>query len=65
MRVRPRRAGIYDPAPAPITPEERQKFVTRGIFPGSFLVPGTNTSFGCGVRPTHRVVRFRSDRQSR
>src|SRR5262249_60364452 len=32
-------------APAPITPEERQKFVTRGLFPGSFLVPGTNTSF--------------------
>jgi hypothetical protein len=31
--------------PAPITPEERQKFVTRGLFPGSFLVPGTNTSF--------------------
>jgi hypothetical protein len=31
--------------PAPITPEERDKFVTRGIFPGSFLVPGTNTSF--------------------
>lgn len=33
------------PAPVPITPEERQKFVTRGLFPGSFLVPGTNTSF--------------------
>jgi hypothetical protein len=33
------------PAPAPITPEERQKFVSRGLFPGSFLVPGTNTSF--------------------
>lgn len=31
--------------PAPITPEERQKFVTRGIVPGSFLAPGTNTSF--------------------
>jgi hypothetical protein len=31
--------------PAPITPEERDKFVSRGIFPGSFLVPGTNTSF--------------------
>src|SRR5262245_19436587 len=31
--------------PAPITPEERQKFVTRGLFPGSYLVPGTNTSF--------------------
>jgi hypothetical protein len=32
------------PAPVPVTPEERQKFVTRGLFPGSFLVPGTNTS---------------------
>jgi hypothetical protein len=32
-------------APAPVTPEERQKFVTRGLAPGSFLVPGTNTSF--------------------
>jgi hypothetical protein len=31
--------------PAPVTPEERDKFVTRGLFPGSFLVPGTNTSF--------------------
>jgi hypothetical protein len=31
--------------PAPVTPEEREKFVTRGIVPGSFLVPGTNTSF--------------------
>jgi hypothetical protein len=31
--------------PVPITPEERQKFVTRGLFPGSYLVPGTNTSF--------------------
>jgi hypothetical protein len=33
------------PAPVPITQEERQKFVTRGMFPGSYLVPGTNTSF--------------------
>jgi hypothetical protein len=32
-------------APAPITPEDRQRFVTRGLFPGSYLVPGTNTSF--------------------
>jgi len=31
--------------PTPVTPEEREKFVTRGLFPGSFLVPGTNTSF--------------------
>jgi hypothetical protein len=31
--------------PLPITPEEAQKFVTRGIMPGSFLVPGINTSF--------------------
>jgi hypothetical protein len=33
------------PTPVPITPQEAQKFVTRGIMPGSFLVPGTNTSF--------------------
>lgn len=33
------------PVPVPVTPEERNKFVTRGIFPGSFLAPGTNTSF--------------------
>jgi hypothetical protein len=33
------------PVPIPVTPEEAQKFVTRGIMPGSFLVPGTNTSF--------------------
>jgi hypothetical protein len=33
------------PVPVPITPEEAQKFVSRGIMPGSFLVPGTNTSF--------------------
>src|SRR5262249_26785513 len=32
-------------APAPVTPEERNKFVTRGLAPGSFLVPGTSTSF--------------------
>jgi hypothetical protein len=31
--------------PAPLTAEEREKFVTRGMFPGSFLVPMTNTSF--------------------
>jgi DcaP outer membrane protein len=30
--------------PVPITDEERQKFVTRGLFPGSYLVPGTDTS---------------------
>jgi hypothetical protein len=30
--------------PVPVTPEERQKFVTRGLFPGSYLVPGTDTS---------------------
>src|SRR5262249_39923946 len=28
-----------------VTPEERLKFLTRGMAPGSFLVPGTNTSF--------------------
>jgi hypothetical protein len=33
------------PTPVPVTPEERQKFVVGGIMPGSFLVPGTNTSF--------------------
>jgi hypothetical protein len=33
------------PTPVPVSPAEREKFVTRGIFPGSFLVPGTNTSF--------------------
>jgi hypothetical protein len=33
------------PTPVPVTPEEREKFVTGGIFPGSFLAPGTNTSF--------------------
>lgn len=40
-------APEYTPVQPPvrITPEEREKFVTRGIFPGSFLVPGTNTSF--------------------
>ncbi len=32
-------------APIPVTPEEQQKFVTRGMFPGSLLVPGTDTSF--------------------
>jgi len=31
--------------PVPVTPEEREKFVTRGMFPGSLLVPGTDTSF--------------------
>jgi hypothetical protein len=33
------------PTPTPVTQEERDRFVTRGLFPGSFLVPGTNTSF--------------------
>jgi hypothetical protein len=32
-------------APAPVTPAERDKFVTRGLAPRSFLVPGTDTSF--------------------
>ncbi len=31
--------------PVQISPEEREKFVVRGIYPGSFLAPGTNTSF--------------------
>jgi hypothetical protein len=30
---------------APVTPAERQRYVVRGIYPGSFLAPGTNTSF--------------------
>jgi len=30
--------------PLPITPEERDKFVTQGLIPGSILAPGTNTS---------------------
>jgi hypothetical protein len=30
--------------PEPVSPADRNRFVTRGIFPGSFLVPGTNTS---------------------
>jgi hypothetical protein len=33
------------PPPVPVTPEERLRYVVRGIVPGSFLVPGTNTSF--------------------
>jgi hypothetical protein len=43
-------AELYRPLPIP-TPEqtptdlERDKFVTRGLFPGTYLVPGTNTSF--------------------
>jgi hypothetical protein len=43
-------AELYRPVPIP-TPEqnptdlERDKFVTRGLFPGTFLIPGTNTSF--------------------
>jgi hypothetical protein len=32
-------------APDPLTPEELRKYVTRGLAAGSFLVPGTNTSF--------------------
>ncbi len=43
-------ATLYQPVPIP-TPEQmptdldREKFVTRGLYPGTFLVPGTNTSF--------------------
>lgn len=33
------------PVPVQVTAEEREKFVVAGMFPGSFLVPGTNTSF--------------------
>ena len=43
-------ASLYRPitilAPDEIpTALERDKFVTRGLFPGTYLVPGTNTSF--------------------
>ena len=31
--------------PVQVTPDQANKFLTRGMFPGSFLVPGTNTSF--------------------
>jgi hypothetical protein len=31
--------------PPRISPEDAARFVSRGIMPGSFLVPGTNTSF--------------------
>src|SRR5262249_38986961 len=31
-------------APARVTPDEAARFVTRGLAPGSFLVPGTSTS---------------------
>jgi hypothetical protein len=31
--------------PVPVSPDEAARFVTRGLAPGSFLVPGTNTSF--------------------
>ncbi|MBL8793706.1 MAG: porin [Planctomycetia bacterium] len=31
--------------PPRLTPEEQAKFVTRGMMPGSFLIPGTSTSF--------------------
>ncbi len=37
----------YTPVSPPVrvTQEEREKFVVGGIMPGSFLAPGTNTSF--------------------
>jgi len=31
--------------PEPLSPEDASRFVSRGIMPGSFLVPGTGTSF--------------------
>ncbi|QDU90350.1 Porin subfamily protein [Pirellulimonas nuda] len=31
--------------PVPISTEQRDSLVVRGIYPGSFLAPGTNTSF--------------------
>jgi hypothetical protein len=38
---------LYEPiiGPVPVTAEERQRFVTRGMVPGSIQAPGTNTSF--------------------
>src|SRR5262245_33536751 len=33
------------PAPIRVSQEERDRFVARGMYPGSFLAPGTNTSF--------------------
>jgi hypothetical protein len=41
---------LYRPIPVPSPAEiptdlERDKFATRGLFPGSYLIPGTNTSF--------------------
>jgi hypothetical protein len=43
-------AQLYRPIPLPNpdaipTDLEREKYLTRGLFPGSYLVPGTNTSF--------------------
>ena len=49
--------------PVRVSQEEREKFVVGGIVPGSFLVPGTNTSFRLArLRPACRAVRLRSDR---
>ncbi len=30
--------------PTPVSEEERERYVVRGMYPGSFLAPGTNTS---------------------
>jgi hypothetical protein len=43
-------APLYLPIPVPApeqvpTDLEREKFVTRGLFPGTYLIPGINTSF--------------------
>lgn len=35
-------------APPRLTDQERNDFVTRGLYPGSFLAPGTNTSVRLG-----------------
>src|SRR5262249_4851964 len=32
------------PTPLPVSPLDSDRFVTRGMFPGSFLIPGINTS---------------------
>jgi hypothetical protein len=51
LQPRPPQAGaaypLYTPLDVPrpeISPEERSKFVTAGLFPGTYLIPGTPTS---------------------
>ncbi len=39
-------AAEFTPIPVPlqVSPEEREKFVTAGMFPGSYMIPGSDTS---------------------